>query len=268
MTTTTTHPIQPTPNPPAGARETADDEAIPLARLVRVELRKMADTRSGKWLLIGLGAITMVVVGIYFVTADESERTFLHFMGATLGPQGFLLPVLGILLITSEWSQRTGLVSFTLVPLRGRVLAAKVLAGLIAGLAAIAVSVLGAALATLAGGATDGFAHFGFVELGKFGILQLTGILQGLAFGLLFLTSAPAIVSYFVMPTALNILGTLWTPLREVQPWIDLWASQAPLFTAEDLSGEKWAQIGTSNLIWVALPFALGLMRVLRAEVK
>ena len=67
---------------------------------------------------------------------------------------------------------------------------------------------------------------------------------------------------------ALNILGTYWAPLADVQPWIDLWAAQAPLFTGELLSGEQWAQIGTSNLIWVVLPFALGLMRVLRSEVK
>ena len=248
--------------------ESPADARIPMTRLVRVELRKMADTRSGMWLLIGLAAITLVIVAIYYVTADASERTFLHFMGATLGPQGFLLPVLGILLVTSEWSQRTGLVSFTLVPLRGRVLTAKVLAGLTAGLGAIVLSVLLASIATLASGTPDGFAHFGLDELGKFGILQITGILQGLAFGLLFLTSAPAIVSYFVFPTALNIVGSLWAPLADTQPWIDLWASQAPLFTADNLSNEQWAQIGTSNLIWVVLPFALGLIRVLRAEVK
>jgi ABC-type transport system involved in multi-copper enzyme maturation permease subunit len=239
-----------------------------MSRLVRVELRKLADTRSGIWLLIGLAAITMVIVGIYYVTADQTERTFLHFMGATLGPQGFLLPVLGILLVTSEWSQRTGLVSFTLVPLRGRVLTAKVLAGLLAGTGAIVLSVGLAALATAASGTAHGFADLGLVQLGKFAILQLTGVLQGLAFGLLLLSSAPAIVSYFVFPTALNIVGSLWSPLERIQPWIDLWASQAPLFTADDLSNQQWAQIGTSNLIWVVLPFVLGLARVLRAEVK
>jgi ABC-type transport system involved in multi-copper enzyme maturation permease subunit len=239
-----------------------------MSRLVRVELRKMADTRSGMWLLIGLAAITLAIVGIYYATADQSERTFVHFMAATLGPQGFLLPVLGILLVTSEWSQRTGLISFTLVPVRGRVLTAKVIGGLVAGSAAIALSMGLAAVATLASGTAHGFADFGLVQLGKFAILQLTGVLQGLAFGLLLLSSAPAIVSYFVFPTALNIAGSLWSPLGHVQPWIDLWASQAPLFDAADLSDQQWAQIGTSNLIWVALPFLVGLLRVVRAEVK
>jgi ABC-2 type transport system permease protein len=240
--------------------------AIPIRRLVRVELRKMADTRSGKWLLLGLAAITLAVVGIYFVVADD--RTFITFMAATLGPQGFLLPVLGILLITSEWSQRTGLVSFTLVPVRGRVLVAKVVAGLAAGLAAMALSIVLAAIATMAAGADHAWNGLGADDFGRFGVLQITGIVQGLAFGLLFLNSSPAIVSYFVFPTALNILGTLWTPLGDVQPWIDLWAAQAPLFSGEDLSMQGWAQVVTSNLIWVVMPFALGLIRVLRAEVK
>ncbi len=267
MTTTTTG-LVPTGPDSSRTTESPPDAPIPMSRLVNVELRKMADTRSGMWLLIGLAAITLVIVAIYYFTAEASERTFLHFMEATLGPQGFLLPVLGILLVTSEWSQRTGLVSFTLVPLRGRVVTAKVLAGLTAGVAAIVLSVGFASLATALSGTPNGFAHFGLDELGKFAILQITGILQGLAFGLLFLSSAPAIVSYFVFPTALNIVGSLWPPLGNVQPWIDLWASQAPLFTSDDLTNQQWAQIGTSNLIWVVLPFVLGLVRVLRAEVK
>jgi ABC-2 type transport system permease protein len=262
MTTATIHPGTTT----QAARTSTP--GIPLRRLVRVELRKMADTRSGKWLLAFLGVVTLVIVAVYFVTADQSDRTFFNFMAATLGPQGFLLPVLGILLVTSEWSQRTGLVSFTLTPVRSRVLLAKVLAGLLAGLAAIALSLVLAALATVVGGAPDAWAQFGLDDLGKFGILQITGILQGLAFGLLFLSSSPAIVSYFVFPTALNVVATLWTPLSDVQPWVDLWAAQSPLFTGDHLGGEQWAQIGTSNLIWVVLPFALGLLRVLRAEVK
>ena len=240
---------------------------ISLWRLTRVELRKMADTRSGKWLLIGIGVITLVVIVAFYATADASERTFFNFMAAANGPQGLLLPVLGILLVTSEWSQRTALVSFTLTPVRGRVLLAKFLAGLVAGLAAIAIAVVLAALATVVGGADNAWAQVGVDDLGKFVLLQVTGVLQGLAFGLLFLNSSAAIVSYFVLPSALNIVGTLWKSMTEVQPWIDLWSAQSPLFLGGNLTGEQWAQSTTSTVIWVVLPFAVGLVRVLRAEV-
>ena len=169
-------------------------------------------------------------------------------MAATNGPQGLLLPVLGILLVTSEWSQRTALVSFTLTPVRGRVLLAKVLGGLLAGLAAIALTVVVAALATIVAGADNAWAQVGVDDLGKFVLLQATGILQGLAFGLLFLNSSAAIVSYFVLPTALNILGSFWTAMAEVQPWFDLWSSQSPLFLGGNLTSEQWAQCATSTL--------------------
>ena len=54
-----------------------------------------------------------------------------------------------------------------------------------------------------------------------------------------------------------------------MQPWIDLWAAQEPLFRGgANLTGEQWAQCVTSTLIWVVLPLAVGLFRVLRAEVK
>lgn len=261
----TTAIINPTPFQPIDVSTTA---RIPLTRLVRVELRKLSNTRSGKWLLIGIGVITLFVIGVFFLTAKPSDRTFFNFMAATNGPQGLLLPVLGILLITSEWTQRTALVSFTLMPVRRRVLLAKVLAGLIAGIAAIALTVVVAALATLAGGADNAWAQFGIDDLGKFGVLQVTGVLQGLAFGLLFLSSSAAIVSYFVLPTALNILALLWKPLAEVQPWIDLWTSQQPLFMGGNITGAQWSQIATSTALWMVLPFALGLVRVLRAEVK
>ena len=47
------------PATPAHTIDVSATPRIPLTRLVRVELRKMANTRSGKWLLIGIGVITL-----------------------------------------------------------------------------------------------------------------------------------------------------------------------------------------------------------------
>ena len=267
-TTTITRPSTNT-SPPTAPVDLSTMHRISLWRLTRVELRKMANTRSGKWLLIGIGAITMIVIVAFYAASSASDRTFFNFMAAANGPQGFLLPVLGILLVTSEWTQRTALVSFTLTPARGRVLRAKFLAALIAGMAAIAIAGLLASAATVVGGADNAWAQVGVDDLGKFVLLQVTAVIQGLAFGLLFLNSSAAIVSYFVLPSALNIIGTLWDSMHQVQPWIDLWTAQEPLFRGGgDLTGEQWAQSVTSTLIWVVLPLVVGLFRVLRTEVK
>jgi ABC-2 type transport system permease protein len=241
---------------------------IPLSRLTRVELRKLADTRASRWLLIAIAAITTLIIVIFLINADASDRTFTNFMGVTATPQGFLLPVLGILLVTSEWSQRTALVTFTLMPVRGRVLLAKVIAALMAGIAAIILAMGIAAVATLAGGGDKAWANIGADDIGKFCLLQVSGILQGLAFGLLFLSSAAAIVTYFVLPTAFSIVASLWGALKDAAPWIDLNTAQQPLFNGTDLSGQEWWQLTTATLIWVVLPFVVGLVRVLRAEVK
>ena len=53
---------------------------------------------------------------------------------------GIILPVLAILLVTGEWSQRTALTTFTMEPRRERVVLAKLAAALIAGVTAVIIS--------------------------------------------------------------------------------------------------------------------------------
>ena len=241
---------------------------VPFRRLAAVELRKMADTRAGMWLLIAIGLVTAAAVTLFFFLAPDDELTFLNLMGATAGPQGFLLPVLGILLVTSEWGQRTTLTTFALEPSRTRVVRAKVVAALVLGLAANVVAIAIAALAAALGGAEAPWVNVGFDEFGKFALLQVSGLVLGLAFGLILLNSAAAIVLYFVLPNLFTFVANIWGALRDAAPWIDLGTAQIPLFSGVDLTGEQWLQVATSSAIWILLPFVLGLVRVVRAEVK
>ncbi len=241
---------------------------VPLARLVRVELRKMADTWAGMWLLIAIALITAAIVTIFSFAAPESEHTFLNFMGVTATPQGLLLPVLGILLITSEWSQRTALVTFTLTPVRGHVLTAKVIAALLFGFAAILIATAIAALATLVGGAPDAWQGIDLDDFAKFSLLQTIGVLQGLAFGLVLLNSAGAIVAFLLLPTVFNILAGFWSAMSEARPWVDLAYAQEPLFMDQNLGSDEWLHLASGFAIWVLLPFVVGTIRVLRREVK
>jgi ABC-2 type transport system permease protein len=260
-----------TPTPNTQQRHTLDittTSKVPVSRLVKVELRKMVDTRAGLWLMIAIVLITALILIITFFAGSDSDHQFIDYMGSTAGPQSFLLPVLGILLVTQEWSQRTGMVTFTLEPHRGKAIGAKVIAALLFGLVAVAIAIVLAALATVISGAPNAWDNIGLDDIAKFGLLQASGVMQGLAFGLIFLNSAAAIVTYFVVPIAFSIVTSIWSALSDAQPWIDLGTSQQPLFSAEHLSGEEWAQLATGTLIWVVLPFVVGLWRVLRAEVK
>ncbi len=260
-----------TPSTPKtlGTLEVSGTAPVPLPRLVGVELRKMADTRAGTWLLGAIVLITAAIVTIiFFFSGDSEARTFTNFMAATAAPQGFLLPVLGVLLVTSEWGQRTALTTFTLVPQRGHVLTAKIIAAVLFGLAAIVVAMLVAAVATAAGGAADPWQNIGVDDVGKYALLQTSGVLQGLAFGMLLLNSAAAIVSLFVLPTAFSIVTSLVPGLDKVQPWLDLSTAQGPLFGGEHVTGAQWAHLATGSLLWIVLPLVLGGLRILRAEVK
>ena len=243
-------------------------EPVPFGRIVTVELRKMSDTRAGKWLLITIVAVTLLVVGLVLVFARGETVRFRDFLGFTASPQGVLLPVLGVLLVTSEWGQRAALTTFTLVPHREKIIAGKLVAAVVFGLAAIAIAVVLAALAALVHGSPDPFYAVGWGDLGSFALLQTIGILQGLAFGMLFLSSAAAIVVYFVLPIAFSVLVGVVQGLQTVGPWIDLGAAKNPLFPGGHVSGQEWAQLTTAFLLWVVVPMAIGAWRMMRSEVK
>ena len=252
--------------------ETAGAAGIPFLRLVNVELRKSADTRAGRWLLGIIVAVTALFMLIFFAVADSDERIFGNFIGIAATPQGFLLPVLGILLVTSEWGQRTAMVTFALEPSRTKVIASKTVAALVLGFGAFLAALAIGAFATLAGGADGGFEDVRLGVILLFLGLQLLTVLQGLAYGLIFLNTPAAIVTFFVLPIASSIVFNLVSGLADAAPWLDLGTAQEPLFTAfednEGLSGEQYAHLGTTSLIWIVIPFVAGWFRVMRAELK
>lgn len=249
--------------------DVASTPRIRFSRLVSVELRKAVDTRAGQWLVAAILAITAASMLLFYAIGDDADKTFPDFIGFAAQPQMFLLPVLGILLITSEWSQRTALVTFTLAPSRTTVIGAKVVAAMLLALVAFAGALLLAGLATLVAGRDDGFDGVTAPVLLLFLAVQLLGILQGVAFGLLLLSTPAAIVTFFVLPTASTLVFTTVPALGDLAPWLDLQSAQSPLVNGDfTLTGEQLAQIGVTALIWVALPFIAGWLRVMRAEIK
>ncbi|RZI90313.1 MAG: ABC transporter permease, partial [Microbacterium sp.] len=94
-----------------GTLDVSQTPGVPLSRLVRVELRKMYDTKAGAWLLGVIGIVTTLAIVLFGLLAKDGDKTFSNFAGFAATPQGFLLPVMAILLITQEWGQRTAMVT-------------------------------------------------------------------------------------------------------------------------------------------------------------
>lgn len=238
--------------------------ATPFARLTAIELRKMADTRAGFWLLASIVLLIVAAAVVRGATVDAADRSLSDLFEVVQWPVGILLPVLGILSVTSEWSQRTALTTFTLVPSRFRVVGSKIAAAVALAAAALVVSLVVAVVANLVMGGDWGFSAMKVVQALVF---QLAGLLGGLAFGLLFQASAPAIIAYYVLPTVVSIVVSIVSALEDVARWIDTSQTLAPLVEGTP-SGTEWARIATSVALWVLLPLALGLWRLPRSEVK
>jgi ABC-2 type transport system permease protein len=237
-------------------------------RLTLIELRKLADTRSGLWLLIVIALAAAGTVAIQLGFAPDDEQTFRSFFLFATLPSAVLLPVLGILSMTGEWSQRTALTTFTLVPARGRVIGAKVAAGVAVAVAATAVTAVLAAAGNLVGAGLGGNGDWsiGGALLAQTLLTQVLSMLMGLGFGGLLMNSALAIVVYFALPTLWSVLGATIKGLKDVAAWLDLNAASTPL-TEGSLTGGQWARLGVATAVWVLAPLVLGTMRAFRREV-
>ncbi len=236
-----------------------------LGRLVAVELRKIVDTRAGFWLQVATIVLTVVAVVASLLSGDAADHTFVSLLDAGLLPSAVLLPVAGILLVTSEWSQRTGMITFALVPVRSRVLGAKLLASLILTVAVLVMSVAVVAAGVLAGsGGAEGAWSDVAPLVGQSAVYLLGGMVTGVAFGAVVLSSAPALVALFALPIAWSALATL-PFLADAAPWLDTRLALGPLHQAV-VSGTQWAHAGTALALWMLLPLALGTWRITQRE--
>jgi hypothetical protein len=247
---------------------------IPLARLTRVELRKMFDTRSGFWLMASLLITALfATVGVILWAAD-SDLTYTTFVSAIRFPMAVILPLIAILSITSEWSQRSGLTTFTLVPHRSRVIGAKAISSVTVGLVATLLALAIGALGNVAGTAITGTAlvwDASLTDCLSIVLGSVLSLLTGFMLGVLIRATTGAIVAYFVyaflLPTLFGLAASQdW--FRDLQPWVDVQFAQAPLFNFETPTGDQWAQIGFTGLIWLVIPLIVGLRLVARSEVK
>ena len=264
-------PASTAPGAPAAPRVV---RPIPMTRLVGVELRKMFDTRAGFWLMASVGIVSVLATAAVIIWAPDEAITQNTFSTAIGMPLSVVLPIIAILSVTGEYSQRTGLTTYTLVPWRGRVMTAKVVSTLLVGVSAMVVALGVGALGNVVGSAITGLDATWDISLTQFANIVLAnvlGMLMGFMLGVLFRSSAGAIVGYFVyslvLPVAFGTLAAFQEWFRDLQPWVDVNFAVTRLFD-QTMTAEYWQQLGVSTLVWLWIPLAIGLRAVLRAEVK
>ena len=265
--------ISPDTTKAAPVRRTAGP--IPTTRLVKVELRKMFNTRSGLWMLISIGVLSVIATGAVIIFAPDSAVTYESFATAIGFPMSVILPMIAILAVTSEWSQRSGLTTFTLVPSRGRVIGAKAIATVLVGLGSMAVAFAVGAVGNLAGSTLAGVDTVWNIPLStapQIVLGNLIGMAIGFTLGVVLRASAVAIVGYFVvslvLPGILELLALVREWFLDLQPWIDWNYTQVELFDGATNTGREWAMLASTTTIWIVIPLAVGLLFLRRSEVK
>ena len=247
---------------------------IPLSRVVRVELRKMFDTRSGFWLIASI-AITATIATIATVAfAPEKDLTYYNFAKAVGFPITVILPMIALLSITSEWSQRSGLTTFTYVPSRRRVVWAKTLSSVTVAVASMLFAFVIGAVGNLVGSTIAGAPTVWDLSVGHALTIVLGNLISlsiGTMLGMLLRSSAGGLVMYFVLvllvPNLSGLLAATQEWYAKLQPWVDLPYAQTYLFEGMH-TGAQWAHIATAVTLWIVLPGIFGLRRVMRSEVK
>lgn len=236
-----------------------------LPTLMSVELRKMTDTRSARGVLAGTLALVVFVLVWKITKHDGGAVEFDRYVSPTSVIIGVFAPLIGLLAMTSEWTQRTALTTFTLAPRRLPVIGAKFLAAVTVSLGLLAGGIVLAAATTVIGGAVNDGSTFA----GAFGdvrgavIVVLLQVAMAAAFGAVIPNSAGALVAFFVLPVALDGASGA---LGKAAPWFDVYASYERLGTNEPWSHLNWTL--TSIATFVVLPAAIGVYRSLHREIK
>jgi hypothetical protein len=254
----------------------ATAQPIPLTRITAVELRKMFDTRSGFWLIASIAITSLLATGGVILWASDGDLTYSTFATAIRFPVVIILPLIAILAVTSEWSQRTGLTTFTLVPHRSRIITAKAISSIIIAIAAMVLAFAVGALGNLFGAAVRGSTLVWDVSVTQclyYVLGMVLSLLIGFMLGVLIRASTGALVAYFIwtflVPVVFGLLAESQHWFHQLQPWVDIQFAQAGLFVfAHALTGQEWAQIAVTGVTWLLIPLLVGLGFVTRAEVK
>lgn len=150
---------------PAPPRPAVRRTGPSLPRLVVLEARKSVSTRSGRFLTAASALVAPAAMTLAAVASKEA-------VGDVTGPiaiagllTGYVLISLGVLSTAGEWTHRSIQTTYLVVPQRGRVLAAKVMAVALLGavLAVVAALLSAGILAVVAHGAV--WTEFGRVLL-------------------------------------------------------------------------------------------------------
>jgi hypothetical protein len=224
----------------------------------------MTDTRASYGLLATIGGLLVVVLG-WKVAHPAVPATFHNYAAASAAVVAYAAPLLALLAMSAEWTQRTALTTFTLAPRRLSVMWAKLVSALLLSAALAAGALVLTAAGVALAGVLHGGASFGDVAADVRGVMSvvLLHTLLGAALGALAAQSTVALGLYFLAPIIWsNVASQL---LHGASRWLDIFVAYDRLASARPLADLPLT--ATALSAWVLVPLVLGMVRSLRREV-
>ncbi|MDQ4502376.1 hypothetical protein [Sinomonas sp. ASV322] len=237
----------------------------PLGVALYVEMRKLFDTRSARWLLLFMGISGILAVGLVIVLSImRHEPLNLSALLVVLAlPAGFGTPIIAILSITSDWQHKDVIKFFTLQPRRGVILGAKYLA---VGLFALAIMLLASCLALLTvlaiSAATGSELIYGEIGANLWLVFCTTtvGAVSGAAVGSAILSTPLAII--FVLFQSFVFDALIGLVAEKATPYL-----QSGSFAKFLTEGGDILPAITSCTIWIVIPASIGIWRNLKSDI-
>lgn len=257
---------------------TAPARPVSFLNVVAVEFRKLVSTTPMRVLLI-ISVLALLGIGtaltVYHDKVFSPETTGVPEWAPWIVTSfllrlalQFLLPAMIVLHLTSEWTTRSAMTTFTLVPRRGQVIAAKgvvmlvvtaVSYALIAGIG-IAATWIGRTMHDVP---TDNM-WIGVGDTAKDALLWLLMMASAFALGLLLHNGALAIAVVLASPTVLQMLRQVGGVMNDIFQWIDLHGIGQQVLQAGDNSSIP--KLIVASAVWIFVPLALGAWRTMTRE--
>lgn len=240
-------------------------------RLVSTELRKSVDTRSGRVLLAAILVVALIGLVWQITHLPAGPVWFGDTADAAMAGVRLLLPVIGVMAMTSEWTQRTALTTFTLSPRRIRVQLAKFVSAIVLSVIVLTAGILLVFGATALGGAIHGTGAM-YSRPGDGLLSGLAGdytanalnVVMAAAFGAVLAQTAVALLVYFIAPTVWALAAP--KVLESRADWLDIFGAFERI-AGRHLDGRLPESL-TAIAAWIAIPTLLGLWFGARREVK
>lgn len=247
---------------------------VGFSRILQVELRKLFATNANRALMTAIFFIAVLGAvlsySMHSVFLEMGENWYINVFMVNAVPIILLQPLV-ILMVTTEWSTRSAMTTFTLEPRRHLVIAAKAITITVTSVVVWALS-LGLGAATYAvGTATHGteaaWSISATTVAGDLGA-QLLMTLSSFALALLIHNAPATIVLVLALPSVIGMSVLLPEWAQQILVWINL--SENLNITLLDATGaatgQHWAQLAVSVTVWIIAPAVVGTWRTLRRE--